>query len=1163
MKKKNNLSFNQQFSIIKPLMFQTMKNSLSILNVFLLSFILLTETIFAQQITPFQSNNLHDISSFGIEKNNKTRRDYNAKSYAKSGNTSKWFNYAFSSAEYVNGSTNPVIFPVYYDSSLVVNVPNGFFHWNLHAFSNTFDPASAVFSTPSNIGDVQLFSNSSYSVDSISIEGYYYRGANWPAFTLDSLGNSVPTVDTLIIEVARVPANGTIFFFTNDATDGFRGVNYSGPTNSLNYSNKQVIKIPLDDAFYADSTIYGSHITDIELPSPIIVAGGNNNNPFSSRQRQTLVTSVSFKPGYTPAFGADLFGESFYYVPLIREVAGTQPLYEPYIWNMTYVANSAVRYELSPGNWNGLYLPRLAFNPGALNEGNMEVEYKVTALTNFGFVTNEARVQVIHNSADIGATPIDIWVDDSLFFSNLNFRNATPFFDFPAETDVTISITPSGSTDTSFAVYQNIVNLTDNETYVIVANGIISPSGYTPATPFGMDVFPSAREVASNLGLTDILVHHGATDAPAVDVLVGNNLIVSNIAYSDFDGYLPAPTIDLILDIAQAGSTTPLFSFEANLATLGLTDAAITVLASGFLDPSVNSNGEGFGLWAALASGGALIELPLITPPLARVQIIHNSADLATSPVNIWFDDSLAFAGVNFRHATPFFDFPADVDVTISITDTNATDTSSAVFQATVNLDDNETYVVVANGIVSTSGYAPATPFGLDVFAGAREVASSIGETDILVYHGATDAPMVDVLVGGNPVVSNIAYSDFNGYLEVPTADLILDITAGGNPLFSYEANLSTLGLADSAITILASGFLDPSVNSNGEGFGLWVALAAGGALIELPLITPPPASVTARVQIIHNSADLAASPVNIWVEDSLAFAEVNFRNATPFIDFPANSDVTISITDTNAIDTSSATFQATVNLDENETYVVVANGIISGSGYTPSPAFGLDVFTGAREVANNPTQADILVYHGATDAPSVDIRAVGLTNPLVSDISYGEFEGYLELVVANYQITVNAAGSPDALFTYEAPLSTMNFTGNAITILASGFLDPSENSNGEEFGLYVALANGGALVPLQLITNVENNSVFGGINVYPNPSSNIVNVNIDLIENAEVNINIFDVAGKLVDAQSFGHLTSGSHLINLDVNKYSQGLYLFEISSGENRITKRFSIVK
>ncbi len=159
-----------------------------------------------------------------------------------------------------------------------------------------------------------------------------------------------------------------------------------------------------------------------------------------------------------------------------------------------------------------------------------------------------------------------------------------------------------------------------------------------------------------------------------------------------------------------------------------------------------------------------------------------------------------------------------------------------------LQLESGATYVVVANGIVSASGYIPSQPFQLYVNEG-REMANEAGNTDVLVFHGATDAPVVDVsetaVLEGTTIVDDMAYGEFQGYLEVPALDFVLQVeTSDGTPLVAHQAPLNSLGLADAAIVVLASGFLDPSMNSNGEPFGLYVALPAGGPLVALPLST-------------------------------------------------------------------------------------------------------------------------------------------------------------------------------------------------------------------------------------------------------------------------------------------------------------------------------------
>jgi hypothetical protein len=455
-----------------------------------------------------------------------------------------------------------------------------------------------------------------------------------------------------------------------------------------------------------------------------------------------------------------------------------------------------------------------------------------------------ARLQVIHNSADAAAAVVDVWVNSTKLIPNFSFRTASPFIDAPAGVLLNISIAPPNSTSWTQALYVKQVSLTANQTYIAVANGIVSTSGYSPSPTFNLGVYPIGREAASQAGNTDILVVHGSTDAPVVDIKAGSNTLVNNLAYGMIDGYLEVPTNDLVLDIADETGANVLLQYSAPLATLGLQDSALTVLASGFLNPANNSNSSNnFGLWVALPSGGNLIPLPLYTPPVgtARLQVIHNSADAAAAVVDVWVAGTKLIPNFAFRTATPFIDAPAGIPLDIVIAPANSTSASQGIATFPVTLAQNQTYVVVANGIVSPAGYSPSPAFNLNVYPMGREAASQAGNTDILVVHGSTDAPVVDIKAGNTTLVDNLAYGMFDGYLEVPTADLVIDIAdqTGTNVLLQYSAPLATLGLQNGALTVVASGFLDPAANSNSpNNFGLWVALPSGGNMIPLPLFT-------------------------------------------------------------------------------------------------------------------------------------------------------------------------------------------------------------------------------------------------------------------------------------------------------------------------------------
>ena len=456
-------------------------------------------------------------------------------------------------------------------------------------------------------------------------------------------------------------------------------------------------------------------------------------------------------------------------------------------------------------------------------------------------IAQTARIQVIHNSADTAAAVVDVWLDDALLIDDFAFRTASPFIDAPAGVNFDITIQPSSSTDTTNGLWRKTYDLESEMTYVLVANGIVSGSEYSPATPFDIYVNAMGREEAGTAGNTDVLVFHGATDAPTVDVYepYAGLRAVDDMSYGEFAGYLELANADYSLQVQTSDGRTAVAEYGAPLETLGLADSALVVVASGFLNPADNSDGEAFGLYVALPVGGALIPLPSVDIASARVQVIHNSADAAAATVDVWYNDQVLLDDFAFRTASPFFDVTAGTEFDITIQPASSSDTTNGLLRKSYTLMGDMTYVLVANGIVSASGYSPATPFDIYVNAMGREEAGTAGNTDVLVFHGATDAPAVDIYeTTAGELVDDLAYGEFDDdYLELPTADYSLEVRdeTGTTVVAAYQAPLATLSLDDSALVAVASGFLNPSNNSEGAAFGIWVALPMGGNLIELP----------------------------------------------------------------------------------------------------------------------------------------------------------------------------------------------------------------------------------------------------------------------------------------------------------------------------------------
>lgn len=761
-----------------------------------------------------------------------------------------------------------------------------------------------------------------------------------------------------------------------------------------------------------------------------------------------------------------------------------------------------------------------------------------------------ARVQIIHNAPDPAIDTVDVWIGNTRLLDDFGFRTASPFVDAAAGTPLEIRVTSKTATDTTGPLFFTRATFTANDTFIVIARGVTG-SGFNPVQPFGLDVFTPALEASGSMMNTSVLVYHGSPDAPTVDVFensVPAGTVVDDISYGNFAGYLNLATLDYELQVRNENQSAIVAAYQAPLSTLSLGGEAVTVLASGFLDPSQNSNGPAFGLFATTAAGGTLIPLPSASIPEARVQVIHNSADAAAEFVDVWLNDGSAplIDNFEFRTASPFVNLQAGVQLDISVADSSSTDTTTAIAKFPITLDADSTYIVVANGIVSATGYAPAPAFGLDIFTGARDTALTATNTDVLVYHGSTDAPTVDAYentVPAGTIVDDISYGQFEGYLQLATADYGLQVRNQNNSavVAGYDAPLSTLGLGGDAITVLASGFLDPSQNSAGPAFGLFAALPAGGALVALPSASIP----EARVQVIHNSADLAAAAVDVWLNDQVLLDNFRFRTASPFVSLQADVDLVVSVADSNSTDTASALAQFTLPLEADSTYIVVANGIVSGTGYTPAPTFGLDIYDQGREQASQTGNTDVLIHHGATDAPAVDVNEISVpAGPLATNLTYSDFAGYLELNTADYTVDVRANSNNALVGVFNAPLNAAGLTDSAITVVASGFADPSVNSNGPAFGLWVAIPAGGPMIQLTNTTSIDELSVksLTNFSVYPNPVTDQLNIEMDINITEQPEMMIRTLDGRTIKRERISN-----RFTTLDLEDLSTGMYLIE----------------
>jgi len=762
-----------------------------------------------------------------------------------------------------------------------------------------------------------------------------------------------------------------------------------------------------------------------------------------------------------------------------------------------------------------------------------------------------ARLQVIHNSADAAAKTVDVYAGSTLLINDFDFREATPYIDVPAGVDIRLGFAPSTSSsvnDTLPGLGQT-VQFEANKTYVAVASGNIqntyaaNPNGIS--TKFGIIATEGSEQTAGGVGLKFL---HGASDAPAVDIDArGVATLESDIKFNEFSTqYIGVQAAKYIVDINVAGTSTTVATYIADLSSLG--GGSAVVFASGFLNPAANNNGAEFGVFVALPDGKVLE----LKAPSARLQVIHNSADEAANTVDVYAGSDLLIDDFEFRSATPFIDVPAETNIRLGFAAANSTSVNDTIagLGQTVKFVDGKTYVAVATGnIQNTYAANPnsiSTKFGIIATEGSESSVSGVG---LKFLHGSSDAPAVDIIArGALTLASNLKFNEFtSSYGVVPANKYIVDINLAGTntTAATYIADLSTLN-GGSAV-VFASGFIDTDANNNGAEFGVFVALP-DGSVFELK-------EPTARLQVIHNSADAAAQKVDVYAGSDLLINDFEFREATEYIDVPAETNIRLGFAPntSSSVNDTIAGLGQTVKFENSKTYVAVANGVIQNT-YTANPdgistKFGIVASEGSESSVGG---VGLKFLHGVTDAPAVDILARNV-GPLATNLKFNQFTSSYSVVPASkYVVDVNAAGTSITVVSYDVDLNGL--TGGSAVVFASGFLFPGDNNNGADFGVFAALPDGTVIQfgeHNNTSTGIEDATV-ASINVYPNPSADVVTVNGEVSS-----VMVVNQLGQVVKS------------INLDANKsfevadLNAGLYTVLLKSNAKVYSTRLSVVK
>lgn len=441
----------------------------------------------------------------------------------------------------------------------------------------------------------------------------------------------------------------------------------------------------------------------------------------------------------------------------------------------------------------------------------------------------------------------------------------------------------------------------------------------------------------------------------------------------------------------------------------------------------------------------------------AQVQVIHNSADPAAAVVDIYINDVLTLDNFEFRTATPFVSVPSGIDVNIAVAGENSTGVADAIATfGPYNLATDSATILVASGVLTPDTFG-ANPDGnstaFDLYPIVDAEVEAQGKNRFAFFHGATDVPTVDIIAAGTLAVDGASYGNSSAYFDLPNGIVAFDVHLDVNDM--YVGSFQTPDLSNLGGVFIPSGFDDQTQNPSAP-VGLYVFPSTGGEGILL--------KEAARLQIIHNAADPLLAKVDVYMNENLAIDDFAFRTATPFITVPSGVEIPIVIAPDNSTSIANALTTIPITLDENSTNQAIVDGVIIETDFAANPdsvptGFDLILSDNAQESSTDPQEFQLRIFHGAADAPTVDIGAtdisqlsrVGIT-PLFEDAKYKDLSDYIGVNPSEYGITVQTSDTADRVRYDIADLSDL--AGEAGIILASGFLEPEFNKDGESLKL-------------------------------------------------------------------------------------------------------------
>ncbi len=490
----------------------------------------------------------------------------------------------------------------------------------------------------------------------------------------------------------------------------------------------------------------------------------------------------------------------------------------------------------------------------------------------------------------------------------------------------------------------------------------------------------AAEEAATEATTARVLVAHLAPFSDgdtSVTVELNGSSVLTGFSYSETTGYLELPAGSYQVDIIPTGSVTPAISSMVTL-TAGI-DYTAAAIGDGANQP--------LELFALVDDNEAIAGK-------AKVRVVHAApfaADLGDTEVDIRTNDGdPVLTNVPYKGVSPYLELdPGVYDLQITTPGGGTT----LLDLPPLAVDSGNVISVIAIG----DGDNQAVSFLLLQETGWLQVAH-------LAPFAMDPDTAVTVTLNGAPALTDFAYGDSTGYIELPTGFYDVEIFPAGSmtPAITATAQLmaetyySAIAVGDGVNQDLSLVLLEDDLS----------APAAGNFKLRLGHLAPfAPGGATADVRLADGTPVLEG---------------VEFGDVTGFLELPAGTY--------DLIITAPGGVPVLINplpVPANEGDIISAFATGEGSNQD------LGVFAWPPDMAGFflPLQqlAYLQVAHLAPFAmdPGTAVTVTLNGAPALTNFAYGDSTAYIGLEAGDYDVAIFPAGSPSPAITATATLIT------------------------------------------------------------------------------------------------------------------------------------------